>query len=104
MLYSESKNNYTDWILCNELRNEIRLTKSVAGNLNIKFDDSWDELGIRSQKYSFEQSLGFSIAPNFDLEVGHVVEKATLANNKEASFVLYNKDLSQLYTTVSYLY
>jgi hypothetical protein len=103
-VYQNSKNTYADTVMFNELKNEIRISKNIAGNLNIKFDDSWDQAGNRSQKYLFEQSLGVNLANNLDLEIGHAIEKPTLAKNKDNSFVVYDKDLSQMYTAVSYVY
>lgn len=104
MLYQNSKNNYADWVMFNELKNEIRLSKQLYGNLNAKFDDSWDQAGNRTQRYSLEQSLAIKIEENLDIEVGHAIEKATLAKNKGDSFVGYDKDLSQVYSAVNYVY
>lgn len=104
MFYQSSKGKYSDWVLFNEFKNEIRLSKTIVGNLNIKFDDSWDQNGNRGQKYLFEQSIGFSLASNFDFEIGHAIEKQILVNNSSDSFALYDKDYSQLYTALSYIY
>lgn len=105
MTYSTTKNNYADWMIFNELKNEIKISKSLVANLNVKFDDSWDQQGKRSQKYSLEQSVSVNVATNLDLEIGHVVEKPLLATSgKSDSFVGYDKEFSQLYTQINYVY
>ncbi len=104
MMYQNSKNTYAEWVMFSELKNEIRISKKVLGNLNAKFDDSWDQAGNRTQKYLLEQSLALNVAENLDLEIGHAIEKTTLAKNKEDSIVGFDKDLSQVYTAVNYVY
>lgn len=104
MVYGTTKSAYADWMVFNELKNEIKIAKSVVGNLNVKFDDTWDQQGKRSQKYSMEQSLGINVTAHLDLEVGHFIEKSILAGGKTDSFVGYDKDLSQLYTQINYVY
>ncbi|OQW53426.1 MAG: hypothetical protein A4S09_07440 [Proteobacteria bacterium SG_bin7] len=104
MVYQNTRNNFADWVMFNELKNEIRFNKFVAAHLNAKFDDSWDQSGLHTQKYSLEQSLGLHVAENLDIEVGHAIEKTTLAKNKSDSFVGFDKDFSQMYTAVSLVY
>ncbi len=104
MNYQSAKANYANWIVFNELKNEIKITKPISANLNIKLEDAWDQTGIRSQKYGIEESLAYNVSDSLSLEIGHLIEKPLLTANKTDSFVGFDKDFSQLYTQINYVY
>lgn len=104
MFYDTKKASYTDLIAFYEFKNQYNVTDSVALNLNLKVEDQWNQTATHSQKYQFEQSAGMIVAKNMELELGHFVEKPLLKNGRPEAFVVYDKEISQVYLQASITY